>query len=66
LENFLNLANNSYGLGVVKKVITFAKNPDTIKLTYRLLIVNAIVLVQNPYGNYALQMGIDVINYIII
>ena len=55
LENFQMLANNSFGLGVVKKVIIFAKDPFTIKITFRLLIANALVFVQNPYGNYALQ-----------
>jgi hypothetical protein len=64
LDNFQTLANDSYGLGVVKKVIIHAQNPEIKNKTHKLLITHALVLVQNPYGNYALQMAIDVILYL--
>lgn len=65
LDNFMSLANNSYGLGVVKKIIIHARNTEVVNTTFLLLVYNALVLVQNPFGNYAIQMAIDVI-YILI
>lgn len=48
------------GLCVVKKVIQYAKN-DTFQLNIRNLIAeNALGLVHNPYGNYAIQTALDV------
>ena len=59
VDNFLFLANNANGLCIVKKaiVIEYKKNYfDNIK---KLSEENALMLIQNPFGNYALQCLIE-------
>ena len=61
LDNFIYLVNNSNGLCVVKKEIIIEykiKNNNFEKLK-KLLVENSLILVQNPFGNYALQTAID-------
>ena len=55
LKNFLFLANNANGLCVMKKEIIHEYKRDNFLLLQKLLKDNALVLVQNPFGNYALQ-----------
>ena len=59
LDNFLFLANNSNGLCIVKKEITLEFKNENFERLKSELYNNAMVLIQNPYGNYALQMSID-------
>lgn len=59
LDNFLFLANNSNGLCIVKKEIALEFKNENFKRLKSELYNNAMVLIQNPYGNYALQMSID-------
>ena len=59
LDNFLFLANNSNGLCIVKKEITLESKKENFERLKSELYNNAMVLIQNPYGNYALQMSID-------
>lgn len=59
LDNFLFLSSNANGLCIVKKeVILEYKNDNYLRLKNQLE-KNALTLIQNPYGNYALQMVID-------
>ena len=60
-ENFMILSNNSNGLCIIKKIIIIenkykGERFNKIKL---ILIKKALELIQNPYGNYALQTAID-------
>jgi len=59
INNFMLLANNSNGLCVCKKIIIHALNIETIKRIQEQIAENAIVLVQNPYGNYAIQVAFE-------
>jgi hypothetical protein len=54
------MSNHSYGLGVAKKIIIHARNNDYINRAWTILQSNALTLVQNPFGNYALQMGVEI------
>ena len=62
IDNFISLVNNSNGLCIVKKEIIIEykrKNGDNFKKLKQLLIDNSLLLIQNPFGNYALQLAID-------
>ncbi len=61
IDNFMYLANHNNGLCVVKKVIIHAKRVETVNIIRNLIIENAMYLVQNPYGNYVIQIALDVI-----
>ncbi len=63
IQNFIQLANNCNGLCVIKKIIIHSVNPATIKRIQHKIIDNCLNLVQNPFGNYAIQVAVDVINY---
>lgn len=60
LDNFIYFANNPNGLCVAKKLIFLEyKNMNFPKLK-KIMLENSIQLIQNPYGNYAIQIAIDV------
>ena len=59
LDNFLFLANNANGLCVVKKEIICENKKENFEQLKKEIITHALVLIQNPYGNYALQTAID-------
>ena len=62
LENFLLLVNNSNGLCIVKQLILLEykrKKEKNFQILKKLLIENSLILIQNPFGNYALQIAID-------
>ncbi len=61
INKFMYLANHSNGLCVVKKVIIHATNIDTLNKLKDLIIDNAMYLIQNPFGNYVIQVAFDVI-----
>jgi glutaredoxin len=63
IRNFLFLTNNSNGLCVIKKIIAKAQNLETQMILRKILADNALTLVQNPYGNYAIQAALEVINF---
>lgn len=54
------LANHMKGLCVVKKVIQQAKNLELQTKIRNIISDNALALVHNPYGNYAIQTALDV------
>lgn len=59
LDNFLFLANNANGLCVVKKEIVCENKKENFEELKKEIVTHALVLIQNPYGNYALQTAID-------
>jgi hypothetical protein len=60
IANFMKLSNHNNGLCVVKKIIIHAAKSETIERLKELLVSNAMMLIQNPYGNYAIQVAFDV------
>jgi hypothetical protein len=59
VDNFLFLANNANGLCIVKKTIEVEYKKNYFEKIKQLTKDNALVLIQNPFGNYALQCVID-------
>ncbi len=61
LDNFVFLVNNSNGLCVVKKeiLIEYKIKKNNFQKLKNLLVENSLILIQNPFGNYALQTAID-------
>jgi hypothetical protein len=55
LENFIELTTNICGLCVVKVLIAKTGKLENRKSLMKILVKNAIVLAQDPYGNYAIQ-----------
>jgi hypothetical protein len=61
LENFILLCNQSNGLCIIKKIILHCESIYTREKILNELIKNALTLIQNPYGNYAIQTALEVI-----
>ena len=62
INNFVLLATNANGLCTVKKLVAMITNPNDIKfhLIKQTIINNAIVLCEDPYGNYVLQSVLNI------
>ncbi len=60
LEYFMLLANDMKGLCVVKKAIQQVKNLGLLEKFKKMIADNALALVHNPYGNYAIQTAFEV------
>ena len=60
-DNFLFLSNNSNGLCIVKKtiILEYKYKGERFNKMKKNLKQKALELIQNPYGNYALQTAID-------
>lgn len=58
LDSFLFLSTNPNGICVVKKVINLEYKNDNYEKLKSELMKNSLILIQNPYGNYALQEAI--------
>lgn len=54
------LANHMKGLCVVKKAIQQVKHNDILQKFKNIITDNALALVHNPYGNYAIQTAFEV------
>jgi len=59
-ENFIELAMHNHGLCVVKKLVQYTKDQGRRAMLMEKLSENAVSLVQNPYGNYAVT---EVLSY---
>ena len=59
VDNFLFLADNANGLCIVKKAIVIEYKKNYFDKIKKLSEENALMLIQNPFGNYALQCLID-------
>jgi hypothetical protein len=60
IERFMDFANNINGLCVCKKTIVHSSNPETIEALRDKICINALVLIQNPFGNYVIQTAYEV------
>lgn len=60
MTNFIDLANNINGLCVVKKIIIHTTKDETAWKILNLILERIFQLVQNPYGNYVIQVALDV------
>eukprot|EP00347_Sterkiella_histriomuscorum_P003327 403364711 len=60
MKYFIELSMDQNGLCVIKKLIGKITNEDKILEIQHLLAEHAVKLVQNPYGNYAVQQAIEV------
>ena len=60
VRNFFFLTNNANGLCVIKKIIAHAQNLETLKVIRKIIADNAMGLVQNAFGNYAIQAALEV------
>jgi len=55
-DNFVHIANNSYGLLVLKQMMARVEQKDALKQrVVELTCLNFEKLIQNPFGNYAIQ-----------
>ena len=61
ISNFISLATHVNGLCLAKKAILIANNPNSTyyHVLKRIISEHCLTLVQNPYGNYAIQVVID-------
>lgn len=59
LDNFILFSNHSNGLCIIKKFIEKEYLKDYFLPLKQILITNAVTLVQNPFGNYAIQIALD-------
>jgi hypothetical protein len=62
-KNFAALSMDSNGLPLVKKCLAWIRTPVYKKYMNEQLSQNAVALAQNAYGNYSLQVAIDVSYY---
>ena len=54
------LANHVNGLSIVKKILSTIKDYSIILNLQSKLIENSLLLIQNPFGNYALQAAFEI------
>lgn len=62
VNHFVFLACNSHGLCIIKTVIALENSFPERKyhnLIKQIMIANSLNLIQNPYGNYAIQIALD-------
>ena len=60
IKNFMMLVNNCNGLCVIKKIIIHTSNETYLNRIVKILVDNCMNLIQNPFGNYAIQVALDV------
>ena len=59
VENFILLANNVNGLCLAKKILVSEYQSENFLYLKMILKENCLSLIENPYGNYALQVVIE-------
>jgi hypothetical protein len=60
IEKFTEFAYNINGLCVCKKSIIHTNNPETLEALRDKICINALDLIQNPFGNYVIQTAYEV------
>ncbi len=60
IDRFMEFANNINGLCVCKKIIVHSNNPETLEKLREKICINALDLIQNPFGNYVIQTAFEV------
>jgi len=58
-ENFLNLTNNSNGIYIIKKILTFTQKNNFHERLKSIVIKNALFLIKQSYGNLVIQIIIE-------
>ena len=58
-NNFLNLTNNSNGIYIIKKILTFTQKKDLHEKLKSIVKKNAIFLIKQSYGNFVIQVIIE-------
>lgn len=59
IENYVYLANHMNGLCLAKKILMLEYKKENFMMLKQILIDHCLDLIENPYGNYALQIVID-------
>lgn len=59
LDNYTFLANHVNGLCLAKKILMLQYKKENFSILKQILIDHCLELIENPYGNYALQIVID-------
>ena len=58
-QNFLNLTNNSNGIYIIKKILTFTQKKNLHEKLKSIVKKNAIFLIKQSYGNFVIQVIIE-------
>ena len=58
-QNFLNLTNNSNGIYIIKKILTFTQKKTFHEKLKSIVKKNAIFLIKQSYGNFVIQVIIE-------
>ena len=58
-ENFLNLTNNSNGIYIIKKILTFTQKNNFHEKLKLIVKKNALFLIKQSYGNFVIQVIIE-------
>ena len=59
MDNYVYLANHVNGLCLAKKILMLEYKKENYKRLKQILFDHCLDLIENPYGNYALQIVID-------
>ena len=59
-DNFLNLTNNSNGIYIIKKILTFTQKKELHEKLKSIVKKNAIFLIKQSYGNFVIQVIIEI------
>ena len=62
LDNFLNLTNNSNGIYIIKKILTFTQKKNLHEKLKNIVKKNTIFLIKQSYGNFVIQVIIETWN----
>ena len=66
LENFKELALNANGICVLKKFISTIKSETNKEEIYKKILKDVLEIIKNPFGNYIVQMIVEVIFFIFL
>ena len=58
-DNFLNLTNNSNGIYIIKKILTFTQKNNLHEKLKSIVKKNALFLIKQSYGNFVIQVIIE-------
>ena len=58
-QNFLNLTNNSNGIYIIKKILTFTQKKNLHEKLKSIVKKNAIILIKQSHGNFVIQVIIE-------
>ena len=59
IDNFLKLANNKYGIYLVKTILTFIQKKNLHEKIKKIVKENPYMLILNPFGNFVIQVIVE-------